>query len=250
MGIPGLFKILARHEQRIYIPTFVRSKRLAIDIFGFIHKSKGSLESFITLLSAYLDNAAHIIAVFDGSPSKERSAHLADSRSERESLRKDIQAIREHLDNPLINITVRDRACLSTYVNELERIAWNPSPEYIWKVYDVLKERKVECIIADKGVEADTALIALQDKVDYIVSGDSDLFIHGVKRLLRPNGTYYEKESILNGLGFTEDNWQLFLKISSLLRRSDPEFAFSLIKIYGNEANIMERYGGMFVTIQ
>ena len=104
MGIPGLFKILARHEQRIYIPTFVRGKRLAIDIFGFIHKSKGSLESFITLLSAYLDNAAHIIAVFDGSPSKERSEYLADSRSERESLRKDIHAIRDHLNNPLIKL--------------------------------------------------------------------------------------------------------------------------------------------------
>ena len=42
MGIIGLFQFLRRYEQKVYIPTAVRGRTIAIDIFAFLHLSKGN----------------------------------------------------------------------------------------------------------------------------------------------------------------------------------------------------------------
>ena len=244
MGIIGLFQFLRRYEQRVYIPTAVRGRNIAIDIFAFLHLSKGSHDTFMNLLKPYLENAASVIAVFDGSPSEERKELKASEK--RNDMGQSIIAIQECINNPFMHISRADRMYLQTHVNDLNNRAWIPSPQYMWEAYDMLVAKNVECIVAPKGEEADTILANLS--VDIVISNDSDLIAYGVKCLLRPNGIYYEKEAILTGLQFTEEDWSTFICICRTMKRANPEFAFTAIKLYkGDKEYICERYEELFV---
>ena len=246
MGIPGLFQMLKRHEQKVYIPTCIRGRTVAIDIFTYLHKSKGSQKYLMELLSPFIHNVKHLIAVFDGSPSEERSESLVGVADKRKSLIQDISAIKKVLSDPFINISYRDKLYLTSYLKMLEQQAWTPSPQYMWEVYDLLKANNIECIVLDKGQEADTYLCNIN--ADIIVSNDSDLLANGIKCLLRPNGTYYEAEAVLSGLQFTGDEWRTFIKLCRTMKRPDPEFIFTVMKLYRGDAEyIYERYESIFI---
>ena len=246
MGVAGLFQFLRRHEQNVYIPTFVRNKIVAIDIFTYVHKSKGRQKYFIELLTPFIVNAKKIIAVFDGSPSEQRSENLLDNKIHKDKIKEEVEEIRRFIHSKKEILSRMDKLCLEDYVIELENRAWMPSPDYVWQMHDVLKSHGVECVICDKGVEADTYLIEIQRSVDLIVSGDSDLLVNGVSRLLRPNGLYYEKEALLSCLEFKDEEWEMFLRICKALKKSDPEFAFSVTKLYGDEEFIYDKYDKLF----
>jgi 5'-3' exonuclease len=246
MGIPGLFQMLKTHEQKVYIPTHIRGKTVAIDIFTYLHKSKGSKEYILNELQPFIQNAKHIIAVFDGSPSKERTESLASQSQIREIHLKQMKEIQETLKNPLLNLSKQDRAHLEKYIRSLENEAWSPSPLYMWEVCNLLKEKGIECLVLEKGMEADTYLSDLS--VDIVVSNDSDLLANGVKSLLRPSGQYYEEEAVLSGLEFSKEEWKTFIKLCKHMKRPDPEFVFTVMKLYdGDDEYIYEKYGDIFV---
>jgi hypothetical protein len=157
-----------------------------------------------------------------------------------------MKAIQETLENPSLNLSKQDRTHLEKYIKSLENETWSPSPKYMWEVYDLLKERGIECIVLDKGEEADTYLTKLN--TDIVVSNDSDLLTHGVKALLRPSGEYYEEETILSGLEFSKEEWNTFINICKRMKRSEPEFVFTAMKTYhGDEEYIYEKYQHVFV---
>lgn len=238
--------MLKKHEQKVYIPTHIRGKTVAIDIFTYLHKSKGSKEYILDELKPFIQNAKHIISVFDGSPSKERTESLASHSHVRDTLLIQMKEIQETLKNPSLNLSRQDRIHLEKYIRSLENEAWSPSPLYMWEVYDLLKEKGIECLVLEKGVEADTYLSSLS--VDIVVSNDSDLLANGVKALLRPSGQYYEEEAVLSGLEFSKEEWKTFINLCRHMKSPNPEFVFTAMKLYdGDEEYIYEKYDSLFV---
>lgn len=248
MGIPGLFQMLKRYVQHVNIQTYVKEKTVAIDIFTYLHKSKGDKETVQKDLTPFLTNAKHVIAVFDGSPSEQRSKSLSINLSKRTEIIESINAIKQTLETPGTNISKKDKQHLLSYMNILEKEAWQPSPEYMWEVYEYLQQLGVECIVLNKGEEADMYLPNIAG-VDIIVSNDSDLLANGAKNLLRTNGQYYNRQQIMDGLQFTEDNWKIFIKLCRTMKHPHPEFVFTAMKLYAaDEEYICERYEDYFTT--
>lgn len=247
MGIQGLFQMLKKYEQKVHIQTFIKGKTVAIDIFTYLHKSKGDKAILQKDLDQYLTAAKQVIAVFDGSPSEERSASLSMNVSKRFEITESIKEIKNTLDNPDSGLSIKDKQYLNAYLSSLEKEAWQPSPEYMWEIYDYLVQKNAKCIVLNKGEEADMYLPKITE-VDIIVSNDSDLLANGASNLLRTNGIYYNKQQILDGLQFTEEEWQTFIKLCRAMKNPHPEFVFTAMKLYSSdEEYIVERYESLFV---
>ena len=50
MGVQGLFQFLKKFKKEVYIPQYLIDKSVAIDIFWYLHKSKGDMFHFQKLL--------------------------------------------------------------------------------------------------------------------------------------------------------------------------------------------------------
>jgi hypothetical protein len=246
MGIQGLFKMLKKHGKNVCTISTIKQKTVAIDIFTYLHKSKGSTEYILNELQPYIENAKHVIAVFDGSPSSERSKSLKSLAQVRSEIINQMKVIQETLESKMLELSKEDRTYLQKYIKSLENESWSPSPKFMWEVYDVLKEKGVECIVLEKGEEADSYLVNL--KMDIVISNDSDLLANDVKKLLRPNGEYYEHEDILTGLEFSKEQWHLFIKLCKKMKSTDPEFIFTVMKLCEcDEEYIYEKYNEFFM---
>ena len=236
MGIQRLFQFLRRYEQSVTVTSYIRGKRIAIDIFTYIHRSKGKKDQLLADISALIHASAHTYIVFDGSPSEERTELLSGHADHRQTLVKQIETIQSALPEVSTSLSFSDRAHLNAYVRTLEQQAWTPSPRYIWEIHDALQALGAECILGEKGVEADQILteLATAGRVDIVITNDSDVLANGAPVILRPNGLYYDRAQILSGLGFDDATWQLFIELCrSESARSDPECVFTAMKVYG-----------------
>jgi hypothetical protein len=241
MGIPRLFQFLRRYEQSVTIASCIRGKRIAIDIFTYIHRSKGKKTDVINEIGALLQSASHTYIVFDGSPSEERTELLSDQANHKLTLTKQIEMIQSALPEVVPTLSFSDRVHLNTYVHTLQQQAWTPSPRYIWEIHDDLRALGAECILGEKGVEADQILtdLATSGKADIIITNDSDVLANGAPVILRPNGLYYDRARILDGLGFNDADWTEFIHLCREL--SDPERVFTAMKVYGKNRVYIER---------
>ena len=244
MGIQRLFQFLRRYEQSVSGTSHIRGKRIAIDIFTYIHRSKGKKEGLLREIGALIQSSSHTYIVFDGSPSEERTELLSGYADHRQTLVKQIESIQSAIPEVSSSLSFSDRAHLNAYVRTLEQQAWTPSPRYIWEIYDALQALGAECILGEKGVEADQILtdLARSGKVDVVITNDSDVLANGVPAILRPNGLYYDRAQILNGLGFDDTTWQLFIELCrSESVRSGPESVFTAMKVYGGDRHHIQQ---------
>jgi hypothetical protein len=240
MGIQGLFNFLKRYKK----VGSIANKRIAVDIFTLLHASKGQKEYITSKMAEYARIASRVIAVFDGSPSEERTCSLLQNAKHRSDTLLMIQNIDAYLKNSTVTaITDRDRYFLEKYTAELQRQIWTPSPEYMWSVHNTLVSMNIPCIVADRGVEADQILIDLSvsNSIDIVISNDSDIIANGAKAVMCQNGSYYEMNDILNGLQFTRDEWLTFCKLARSLKRSDPYFIFTAMKVYECDIELIEQ---------
>jgi hypothetical protein len=247
MGIKGLFQFLKRYRCQ----GSIVDKRVAVDIFTLLHASKGDIQYVLTKMSEYSKIARQCVAVFDGSPSEERTNSLMYNAVRRNDILVMIEQINMHIKNAsdTDSITDRDRHFLEKYISELERQAWIPSPEYMWSVHNALTSMNIGCIVAARGVEADRILVDLlqQDQIDIVISNDSDIVANGGKAVMCLNGDYYNLGTILDGLEFTEGEWITFCKLCRALKHSDPDFVFTAMKVYEGDIELIEqRFSNLF----
>jgi len=244
MGIQGLFHFLRKYEQIVDITNYVLNKNVALDIFCFIHRSKGSIQ-YIKEQLAPLHLAKSITAVFDGSPTEERSKANEGVRNRNANMKETIKILRESL-NEKNGLSLQNRAYLLKHIEDLEFQSWTPSPKFIREVKELLEEMNIRVVSAEKGIEADTVLLSIEDSV--IISNDSDLLIHG-SHVLRPDGfncRLYVKKKILEQLQMNQEQWEVFIHICKTMNHTDCEIAFSLIKIYKDIEVIKEKFSHLW----
>lgn len=238
MGIKGLFNFLRRCETLVDISSYVLNKEVAIDIFGYIHRSKGSLDVIREQL-APLHTARKIIAVFDGQPSEERSKMNEEHRLKNSIIKDTIKVLKDTYKDTTNNLSIKDRIYLKRHIEDLEHQCWTPSPKFVGEVRNLLTEMGIECETQEKGVEADMALQKYTNSV--VITNDSDMLIK-CSTVLRSDGHLYLHSKILEDLELSENEWETFIYICKTMRHTDCEIAFSLVKIYGDLDIIRDKF--------
>jgi len=97
MGIKGLFQFLSRCEQRVFVTNAVQDKLVGLDMFWFVHQSKGDISVIYNYLTPIIQHAKEVHCVWDGSPSSD----TAIVRKEREVKRQQMIETIVQLDTVL-----------------------------------------------------------------------------------------------------------------------------------------------------
>ncbi len=253
MGVKGLFQFLKRFEKGVYIPEYLLHKTVGIDIFWYIHQSKGDMFKLQNYLLPIIKNSKCVCCVFDGREMpEEKMDTLLYQDKKRNEILISIEQIEKFLKYPFNCLKNDDRRIVRDYLNQLKRQAWQPSPEYVDYVKNWLKEK--DCEIYQAVGEADDVLIRLENMgiVDVIITNDSDLLILGSKNILRPicplRGAVFNKDSISKTLGFTNQQWHDFMYLCKNMKENDICLAYSLISVYKELDYIYQKYDPFTLT--
>ena len=246
MGVKGLFQFLKRFEKGIHIPSYVIGKRIGVDIFWLLHKSRGDLFSFQNYMLQVVKNAKEVVCIFDGRPSEEKADALKEQRARRKEILDTIDRIEKFVKHPFARISAANRYLINGYILELKREAWVPTPEFIETVTRWLNGKG--CTIINAAEEADAVLceLATSGKVDAVITNDSDLIVLGCKNIIRmnspTNGRLYDIKFIQEQINFTEQMWLEFMQLCKSMKEKDICLAYSLISVYKDLEYALQKY--------
>ena len=250
MGVKGLFHFLKRFENEVYTAKYVSGKKVAVDIFWFLHRSKGDMYYLQNYLVPIIKNAEKVYCVFDGKPSPEKRVLLQEQATKRKEILQSIERIEKFLKYPFNHLSGADRHCINTYIMDLKRQAWLPPPEYVDYVKSWLLSKG--CEIYQAAEEADDVLIELErdGEVSLIITNDSDLLTLGSKRILRMisplKGAVFDKEYLCNSLGFTVGQWCDFMYLCKNMKDTDILLAYSFIRVYKDLDYVLQKYNNLY----
>ena len=246
MGVKGLFQFLKRFEKDVYIPQFISGKSVGVDIFWFLHQSKGDMFQLQNYLLPIIKYAQQVHCVFDGAPTQERRKSLEEQTKKRQELYQSINQIEKFLKYPFNRLTGSDRYCINSHLNQLKRQVWQPPPDYVDYVKNWLAGKG--CEIHQASNEADHTLIELERKgtISTIITNDSDLLILGSSTVLRPisplKGAVFNRDYICDILGFTDQQWDDFMYLCNHMKDTDVLLAYSLISVYKELEYVLQKY--------
>lgn len=238
MGIKGLFPFLKRCEQDVDLKDLLQNQAVGLDIFWWIHRSKGDLIQLKESLAPVLQYAMTIHVVFDGAPCEERKQLLQAKWNQEDEQWHTIHALEEHL-------LLHPSDTLQRHVEQLRRQVWKPSPEYIQTVKEWLSDQGVMIHVAED--EADPLLVELEQKgvIAHIIGNDSDLLTLGARSLLRPYGSrakWLYQPQMIQYFDCTESQWEDFMYLCAHMKDPDVLLAYSLIRVYKELDYGLQRY--------
>jgi len=230
MGIKGLFSFLKQWEQPIAIEEAIKNQSVGLDIFWFIHQSKGDMTQFQESLMPFFQHASTVHAVFDGrETTEERKAVLDERRDKRHGT---IEIIEEIRSAPIMD--QKDQKILDRYLDQLRKQIWKPSGKYI----DQIKTWMIDqgATIHEPIGEADQALIDLERSgtIERIVTNDSDLIALGAETVILSRGSMLSKSHMRKQMGFTNECWEEFMSLCQ--KKVEPLVAYSLVRVYREHA--------------
>ncbi len=250
MGVKGLFHFLKRFENEVDTAQYVSGKKVAVDIFWFLHRSKGDMFYLQNYLLPIIKNAEKVYCVFDGKPSPEKRVLLEEQAAKRKEILQSIEQIEKFLKYPFNHLSGTDRHYINTYIMDLRRQAWLPPPEYVDYVKSWLLSKG--CEIYQAINEADDVLIELErgGEVSLIITNDSDLLTLGSKRILRvvspSKGAVFDKEYLCLNLGFTAGQWCDFMYLCKNMKDTDVLLAYSFIRVYKDLDYVLQKYNILY----
>lgn len=232
MGIKGLFTFLKRWEQPVDTKEAIKNKSVGLDIFWFIHQSKGDIAELQASIAVFLQYALAVHAVLDGCHVTEKRREVLEER--RDKRHQTIEIIEEIMEAPIMES--RDQKILERHMAQLKRQIWKPSRAYIDQIKSWLIDQGVS--VHEPIGEADQTLIMMENLgiIDLIVTNDSDLIALGAETVLR-NNVMLSKTHMRKQMGFTNECWKDFMY---LCKKVEPLIAYSMIRVYKEYA--VERY--------
>ena len=240
MGIKGLFTFLKRWEQPVVTEEAIKNKSVGLDIFWFIHQSKGDMAKLQASISFFFKHAVTVHAVFDGTDMTYERRGIIEERNQKRH--RTIAIMEEIMEVPIME--VRDQKILERHLQQLKRQIWKPSRTYIDQIKCWLIDQDV--IIHEPKGEADQTLIVMENLeiIDLIVTNDSDLIALGAETVLRlesvlcsDRNVIFSKTHMRKQMGFTNECWKDFMY---LCRHTEPLIAYSMIRVYREYA--LERW--------
>jgi len=236
MGIKGLFQFLSKCEQRVFITDAVHGKSVGLDMFWFLHQSKGDKTVIYNYMEPIIQHAKEVHCVWDGTPSSD----TAPMRKERESKRQELMDTIIQLDTVLTyqmeQLTEENEDVLHAYIEQLRKKVWKPSPDYIQSIKKWLKEKG--CIQYQEKGEADEWLRELEreKKIELVITNDSDLLALGCMRVLRMyncvEGGLYHAKYMYSSFHWTRQQWKNFMMLCRNMKHPDILLAYSWTSVY------------------
>lgn len=246
MGIKGLFQFLSRCEQHVYITDAVAGKSVGIDMFWFVHQSKGDMTVIYNYLLPIIQSAKEVHCVWDGTPSSDTAV----ARKEREVKRQQMLEMIVQLDTVLTyqmeQLTEENEYVLTEYMDQLRKRSWKPSPEYIHTVKKWLQDQG--CYQYQEKGQADELLYELERErqIELIITNDSDLLALGSARVLRVynavEGGLYEAKHIYSSWGWTRQQWKNFMMLCRGMKHPDILMAYSWTSVYRDMNVIFQKH--------
>lgn len=214
MGIQNFHQFVKKRAPHVYRQIHLSEyagKKVAVDISGLIYKYKilnkdRWLDSFMYLILSLRRNRVHPIFVFDGEAPKEKDGEKTKRSQQRKQLTDKVFTLRESLDAyystgesntvlqeemkkvggaPALGKTVAISTSLleKRYTQmEAQIVHWGDGElEDLYKMFDLTG---VQYITSPTEAETLCASMALEGKVDAVVSNDSDVCAYGVKKFL------------------------------------------------------------------
>ncbi len=236
MGIKGLFTFLKRWEQPVDTKEAIKNKSVGLDIFWFIHQSKGNIAELQASLAVFLQYALAVHAVLDGRHVTEERREVLEER--RDKRHQTIEIIEEIMEAPIME--ARDQKILERHMTQLKRQIWKPSRAYIDQIKSWLIDQGAA--VHEPIGEADQTLIMMENLgiIDLIVTNDSDLIALGAELVLRvetprsmvlctSKAIIFSKTHMRKQMGFTNECWKDFMY---LCKKVEPLIAYSMIRVY------------------
>jgi 5'-3' exonuclease len=244
MGVKGLFQFLKRFETDVFVSDVVRGQSIGIDLFWFLHRSKGDLSALQMHLQPILLAAKEIHVVIDGTPSIVRKQLLQEKSEKQNELVHTLRQLEECLTLSL-ETAIYDG--IQGKIKQIQRQLWKPSPFYIQDAVELLRHEKGVTIHWAED-EADDLLIQLEQQgvIQIIVTNDSDLLTLGSKNVLRLyspiKGGLYSIPALLQQFGWSDTQWNNFMYTCRQTNQVDLSLAYSLISVYKELDEVLEKY--------
>ena len=209
MGIRGLTALISKYVPeaiKINSINHYKNSTIAVDTSILLHKfcysgrKNSHIDGFMKKYLMFISHNIVPIFVIDGKPPKEKKYILNKRKKQKNKIRERIDILRK-------NITDDNKFETTFKISKLNRQIINISEEQRDEVKTLLKLLGV-CVVNSKG-EAEVMCAKLQkcNKVDYVLSDDTDLLPLGCMKLLRThsNNMFMEisMDILLKGLNVT-----------------------------------------------
>lgn len=288
MGIQNFHSFVKKHAPHVYRQIHLSEyagKRVAVDISGLIYKykilNKGKwLDSFVYLVLSLRRNRVHPIFVFDGQAPAEKDEEKTRRSAQRKVLSEKVFSLRESLDqyyssgevNSVLVETMKkigedgppsllsssgsrgiNTSLLEKKFDKMESqiVHWGEGEmEDLHTLFDLMG---VQYLTAPTEAESMCASMALDGKVEAVVSNDSDVCAYGVQKFLYEingmNETCIEIDynELLTGLNLTSDQFLDFCIMCGCDYNDNipgigPMNSYKLIKQFNRIENLPEKY--------
>lgn len=275
MGINGLNKFIRKHCSDAFSTKSIkeyRGRTFAVDVNIYIYKFKFADENrwarlFTNFLNIFQENGIKLLLVYDNKFPNEKNIKYERQKKERDNALQYIKQLEvdageflarqtksQILENlfkryPPGLLSVQDM--IEAERNRLNKRKLNVSREEFQQSKLIAEEHKVEIITPEFEAETLCSELCIKQKVDAVLSNDSDVFAYGVPICLSEfklvESEYVVTEfrffEILKILGLTYSQFRDFCIMcgcdyNSRIRNIGPERAFMLIKRHKTLENI------------
>lgn len=231
MGVRGLMSWLKPYSRKVSWKQLLQEyphKRIAIDISYYMYKWQADAQRILEFLEE-LQKAGHrVLLAFDGRAADGKQWEAQRRRTAREEEQKVAAALRVELDTNQ-TLTDEQRGILEKSVQEHQRRGWGLTKDTRQSVKRLFYEKYIPMV---KGTtEADGLLAALSHRgdVEYVISGDMDVFAMGTKQLLVPiedGRTFllFDREAILHELSLTDYQFRSMCAMCFTEMREEQEY--------------------------
>jgi exonuclease-1 len=251
MGVKGLLTFLRSYEKKVEISSIVKDCSVGIDLFWFIHKSKGNLLWIQDYLEPMIKNATHIYCVVDGKTKKDH-VKRKEARIEREKIEDHLETIRDYVKLNKETISKEEQQVIQCYTNTLYMQSWFPTKQYIDYVIKWLENQG--CIIRYASYDADQVLVNLEKEglIHYIISNDSDMLVlggHTMIHMYNKNlGGLLSRDDLCQELNLTQEQWNDFMYMCECIKTDDILLVYSFIRVYKELDYALQKYDLIYPT--
>jgi len=236
MGIKGLFQFLSRCEQRVFVSDAVQGKSVGLDMFWFVHQSKGDMTVIYNYLELIIQHAKEVHCVWDGTPSSDTAMIRKEREVKRQELMDTIVQLDKALTYQMEQLSEENEYVIHAYMDQLRKKVWKPTPDYIHTVKNWLKEQG--CYQYQEKGQADELLRELEreKQIELVITNDSDLLILGCARVLRMynsvEGGLYHDKYMYSSFNWTKQQWKNFMMVCRDMKHPDVLMAYSWASVY------------------
>lgn len=254
MGIKGLFTFIKPTGQFLNISQ-EKNLRIGVDISYFIYRwGTDSPSKYIEFVNKLKQNKNRVLFVFDGKPSKYKEPEIETRRVAFAKATNYINSLSNSLRDDIL--TQEQKTVINKVIRCEKKKAIRPTKEQRQALKRIFYEQKINMLKSTE--EADELLVSLQlnNEIDVIISGDTDLIRLGAQRLWVPTDDIGEQfielglDRVLKKLNMSEQQFQEVCVLTGgvphivVQRHVDIRKAWSWIRVYGSIRSLVEKHPG------